>query len=64
MRCSCCLVDSSSGAVSRTFRFEREMVGRRRGDGYGGVGCTDGASAAGGGLRGGGKDAGGFSPQM
>ncbi len=33
MRCCCCLVDNSSGAVTRTREFGRDTIGRRRGDG-------------------------------
>ena len=33
MRWRCCLVDSSSGAISRTREFGRDTIGRRRGDG-------------------------------
>ena len=62
--CSCYLVDSSSVALSRTRRFERETVAGSAGDGDGHDGCSDGASAAGGGSREGEKDAGGFTAQF
>jgi hypothetical protein len=62
--CSCYLVDSSSVALSRTRRFERETVAGSAGDGDGHDGCSDGASAAGGGFGRGREDAGGLGAQL
>ena len=35
MRCCCCLVDNSSGAVTRTREFGFDTISGRRGDGKG-----------------------------
>ena len=59
----CCLVDSSSGAISRTREFDVTRFRSKAGDGYEHDNCSSGGNAVDDRRRGGWKDVSGFSSQ-